>query len=284
MGLCSSTSTNSGVAEPLEPAQQDPEVEGSAVGSTTAEVKKSLVDLGVDASLVSEFSHTEKKHLQAVLAPLYDNSSVERDGISPKHIANLLVLDGENIPEGSSYHAARVPLFAERLHNALIKSQKNGDQAALDNTVNTNTKPLHISSLVRGLKDISNTHSSTEQQAGWLYKSVYSDENAEELSGRSNKSLQVKDLTAMAVSFLNATATASISGVQSLRTFESDIKRLGLDLYSSGGLTDHLVEEAVLEYICESTGNLKKKGTVTFDENSKVSKEAFQQWVESLKA
>lgn len=286
MGLCSSASADAGVAAPLEPEALDAEVEASApttdkeaaaASSSSSSSSSSLVDLGLADDVHDDLSLAEKKQLQSVLAPVYGHPSATGAGISSMELGRVLVLDGETVPEGSAYHNANVPVFVDRLHAALCASASSGSSSS------SSSKALHITSLVRGLKDISNTHATAEQQAAWLYKSVYSgtptatgDENGEAGGG-----VRVKDLVPIAMSFLNTTASAALAGARGVKHFEGDVRRVGLSGGPVGGDLDPLVQEAVLEWCCES---MMGQGGVAMNENSPVSEEMFRLWVEDMKA
>ena len=290
MGLCSSASADAGVAAPLEPGAFDAEVEASApttdvetASSSTATTtsssssSSSLVDLGLDDAVHDDLSLAEKKQLQSVLAPVYGHPSATGAGISSMELGRVLVLNGDAVPEGSVYHSANVPVFVDRLHAALCASASSASSSS------SSSKALHITSLVRGLKDISNTHATAEQQAAWLYKSVYlgTPRVAGDENGEAGGDVRVKDLVPIAMSFLNTTASAALAGARGVKHFEGDVRRVGLSGGPVGGDLDPLVQEAVLEWCCES---MMGQGGVAVNENSPVSEEMFRLWVEDIKA
>ena len=282
MGLCSSASADEGVAAPLDPASSGAEVEASAATTATEAASASsatLKDLGLEGAVHDTLNQADRKRLRAVLAPVYERSKSEGAGISPLELGHVLVLDGDATPEDSSYRKNSTPLFLERLHAALV-SRASADSSS--------SKTLPITALVRGLKDISNTHSTTEQQAAWMYKSMYvntakaGDENSSPTPTDSGaEGMTVKDLVPFAASLLNTTASATLAGTRGLKHFEERVKRLGLSGNSADAGVDPIVAEAVLEWCCESMG---QGGSVPMDENSPVSEEMFRLWVEDMKA
>lgn len=66
-----------------------------------------------------------------------------------------------------------------------------------------------------------------------------------------------------------------------MKHFEGDVRRVGLSGGPVGGDLDPLVQEAVLEWCCES---MMGQGGVAVNENSPVSEEMFRLWVEDIKA